>query len=517
MSNPTLYISTCTNSTAASFDTIIQGFVGTSSSCASVPPVCYASLTADGSGTGANCDTLQLPTNSSLFYWVRSPSVFCFFLMLITFIQIYVTGYNGAVGNFAIKVASTPFRTNFFGALAITSSASSSSVLVNTQVYPECGALPAAQWGRWFSYSGLGQLTYSVCPIVTSGDPGADARLTVFRPSTGGCTNDACYSCDTPIDSQASSCETGTINSNGAVVYVFVSHVLPTKNLTFSYSFSTINAPGSGTAVPPSLSSTCTSGATLALGAAIRGSLTTSGTSGYSASVCGLTSASTRGAWYQFTGVSGQVYLHTCSSYTSFDTSVRVFASSAGASCSTCGCMSCMGYNDDRSTIYSSSTCTSLRSVYALVANPSTTYYVFVGAISTSTTSGNFELSLTSNSPGSSQTTPSLTGFDTPFVEEVTRNVSSAVIIGAALGGVFGFIILVAIIVGICVAMRRRSPAYRTSAVVVQQQPSVVVTQQPQYVTTTTTQPMYTNSVQMQPMYDPNMAGSPQHPPGYYT
>jgi hypothetical protein len=276
---------------------------------------------------------------------------------------------------------------------------------------------------------------------------------------------------------------------------------------------------------------TCLIGSQLSFNIPTTRSLSSTRTAGFSSS-CASLQSSQRGDWYRLpTGITGTVYLSTCDSSTTIDTQIVAFGAN-GNGCSTCACMSCFDANDNRNSTYTS-LCTSTRSVLMLdLGTTSTTdrpVYIFVGAKSTTTTSGMYELTLSRDPFYATNTLVS------PFTSDVTDNSGSSIggIIGGVVGGFFFLVILIAIIVGCSRRRRMMAGGVVTMTMNRPQTATVMVTQQ--QVTTTAlpmNSPSYVNTVEMQPMpmQDPNMMqpmmqpgmqpmqpGMQQMPPGYYT
>eukprot|EP01122_Echinamoeba_exundans_P000602 TRINITY_DN10526_c0_g1_i1.p1 TRINITY_DN10526_c0_g1~~TRINITY_DN10526_c0_g1_i1.p1 ORF type:complete len:482 (-),score=69.41 TRINITY_DN10526_c0_g1_i1:36-1481(-) len=380
-SNQTFYVSTCTAVT--NFDTVIQGYEATSSQCISSgpgSPVCSQTLQADG--LDGNCETLQINPNSALFYWI------------------YVTGYQSANGTFTISVSYTRPRTCFAGVTTFsgtsTGTISRNTAVGGTQIFPPCDFLPNAQVGHWYTYAGDGfNVRMSICPST-----GQDARVTVFRRSNN-CNNCGCYTCETPVDAGAAGvCETlNVLSYANEPLYWFVSSVSPTTNVSYTYSYTR-------TTPPPvaSTSTTCVQRAsTIQVDVPVFRTLSSTSLSDFSSSLCSITSTTVRGSWFRISDISGVYFLSTCGSQTTIDSKISVFSAASSSGCSSCGCLTCVGSNDDVSRIdYPSDVCSAYASVYTLNADPTRTYFIFVGAATSSTSSGSFQFKLSRDPPTAS-------------------------------------------------------------------------------------------------------------------
>jgi hypothetical protein len=393
---------------------------------------------------------------------------------------------------------------------------------------PACGFLAPASIGIMYSlpYTDGNSVTITACPYS-----GSDIVVTTYRRS-GTCNNGACYTCQAPFDAPSGvSCESFVVTANqGETIYFFVSGFSASTNVTFSFgierTFTTAPAAAPSTFLP-----TCLIGSQLSFNIPTTRSLSSTRTAGFSSS-CASLQSSQRGDWYRLpTGITGTVYLSTCDSSTTIDTQIVAFGAN-GNGCSTCACMSCFDANDNRNSTYTS-LCTSTRSVLMLdLGTTSTTdrpVYIFVGAKSTTTTSGMYELTLSRDPFYATNTLVS------PFTSDVTDNSGSSIggIIGGVVGGFFFLVILIAIIVGCSRRRRMMAGGVVTMTMNRPQTATVMVTQQ--QVTTTAlpmNSPSYVNTVEMQPMpmQDPNMMqpmmqpgmqpmqpGMQQMPPGYYT
>lgn len=323
-------------------------------------------------------------------------------------------------------------------------------------------------------------------------------RITPYAAGTG-CNNDACYQCDVPIDTQTSGCETVTITASalGKRYYWFVSSVLVTSNVSFSWtlSFSGSLAPNSNPVAPPVYQPSCLTGEILTLDVPVVRSFSAGDTAGF-ASACGGLSSTQKGKFFRLpAALTGEIYVHTCGRATDVNTEIIVFGSRGV--CQACSCPSCAGSNDDRNSTHAAA-CSSTRASVFYHSNleADLTYYVFVGGNTATINSGTFELRVSKYPPVAPSPPSSSSEAQTPAL-------STGALVGIGVGAAVFLILLIAIIAARCVRSRPRVPQVATVVVqptAVVSTPVAVYTQQ-----TTTFTPL--NSVEMQPM----------HPPGYYT
>jgi hypothetical protein len=221
-----------------------------------------------------------------------------------------------------------------------------------------CGTSNTAP-GVWYTFTspGTGNATVSLC------GSSFDTKISVF---SGTCGSLVCIGGNDDFCGLQSQFTFGA--TQGTTYYVLV-HGYSSETGAFTLSL-TCPAP------PPPGNDLCANAIPISCGQALSG--TTVGAAFDDVGTC-VTSNTSPGVWYAFTGTGTPATVSTCGQ-ASFDTKLSVFT---GA----CGALVCVGGNDDFSG------CSGFTSQFTFPTTAGTTYYVLVHGFGTAT--GSFTLSLT--------------------------------------------------------------------------------------------------------------------------
>ena len=277
---------------------------------------------------------------------------------------IYVTGANGAAGDFTLGVnCVTPPPNNVCGgAIAIscddlvlgsTIAATSDASLDN------CGTPVTTAPGVWYSFVGTGDdVTFSLCSDATD----FDSKLGVYE---GSCGNLICVDANDDACGTPSEVEVSTIN--GVNYYIYVT----------GFNSNTGNFGLSVTCVTPTpLNQVCASAIEVICDEVVYGS-TVGASTDVSLENCGTTVNTAPGVWYSFTGTGDDVTFSLCDDATDYDSKLAVYT---GA----CAGLICVDANNDA--------CGSA-SELEVSSVIGSTYFVYVTG--SNANAGNFGLSVT--------------------------------------------------------------------------------------------------------------------------
>jgi hypothetical protein len=295
---------------------------------------------------------------------------------------IYVTGHQGANGNFAMSVSCSILNDLCANALPIEcgEAVNGSTTGATADNVPDCGTSLNTAPGVWYTFLGNGlELTLETCAPT-----GFDTKLGVFEGTCGALQCVAGNDDDCGLRSRV------TFDSEDGVTYYVLVTGFGSANGAFTLTF--VGDCGAPPPPPPGNNDFCDGATLVSCGSVVTG--TTTDATAEAVPTCGTALNTAPGRWYRFVGTGEQVVATTCNPGTNFDTKLGVFT---GA----CGGLVCVAGNDDGSPGGGQDpACFSVpglninrASTVSFLSAPGVDYYIYVTGFLTAT--GNYELSFT--------------------------------------------------------------------------------------------------------------------------